>query len=264
MKNQPATRPNKPQLLGGGRKYDHLELLERIDASGSISAAANALGMSYKAAWDAVDAVNNMSDQPLIERRTGGRHGGGTVLTTHGRRLVAAYRRLDKERERVLAHLNRVMEDFEEYYTIIRRFDMKTSARNQFLGKVESVVKGAVNAEVTLDIGGGDKLVAIVTNDSVDHLELAAGKEVYALIKASWIIVSKDDGLKTSARNCLCGKLVRLQQGAVNDELVIELPGGKVLAAIITDNSVHALGFAEGMKVCAHIKASHIILAVAS
>lgn len=255
---------SKQNLLGSGRKHDHLELLERIDASGSISAAANALGMSYKAAWDAVENINNLSAQPLVERRVGGRNGGGAVLTTHGRRLVAAYRRLDKERERVLAHLNRVMDDFDTYYEIIRRFDMKTSARNQFLGKVVRIKEGAVNAEVVLDIGGNDELVAGITLDSLNRLKLAEGMETYALVKAQWIILCTDNNLKTSARNRLCGTVARCQEGAVNSEIILELPGGKHLTAIVTNDSYHDLGLKPGMRACALIKASHVILAVAS
>lgn len=247
-----------------GRRWDHLELLERIDASGSISAAANAMGMSYKAAWQAVEAMNNLSEQPVVARQTGGKHGGGTTLTEYGRRVVAAYRRLEKERERVLAQLNRVMGDFDQYYQLVRRFDMQTSARNQFLGKVTAVKKGAVNAEVMLDIGGGDQLAAIITNDSVDHLALEPGMEAYALVKAPWVILTTDDSLKTSARNRLCGTVVRCQEGAVNGEVIVELPGGKTVAAIITNDSIQSLGLKVGVRACALIKASHIILAVAA
>jgi molybdate transport system regulatory protein len=249
-------------MLAKGRRWDHLELLERIDASGSISAAANAMGMSYKAAWQAVEAMNNMSEQPVVARQTGGRHGGGTTLTEYGRRVVAAYRRLEKERERVLAHLNRIMGDFDEYYRVIRRFDMQTSARNQFLGKVKTVKPGAVNAEVILDIGGGDQLAAIITMDSVEHLSLKPGMEAYALVKAPWVILTTDDSLKTSARNRLCGTVVRCQEGAVNGEVIVELPGGKTVAAIVTNDSIQSLGLKVGVRTCALIKASHIILAV--
>ena len=84
--------------LGRGKRWDHLELLERIDASGSIAAAAHAMGMSYKAAWQAVETMNNLSEQPVVDRQAGGRQGGGTRLTDYGRRVVAAYRRLEKER----------------------------------------------------------------------------------------------------------------------------------------------------------------------
>ncbi len=247
-----------------GKCWDHLELLERIDASGSISAAANAMGMSYKAAWQAVEAMNNLSEEALVERHPGGKHGGGTTLTPYGRRVVAAYRRLEKERERVLANLGRIMDDFDQYYRMIRRFDMQTSARNQFLGKVQSVKTGAVNAEVILDIGGGDSLAAIITNDSVEHLALQPGMEAYALVKAPWVILTTDDSLRTSARNRLCGTVVRCQEGAVNGEVIVELTGGKTVAAIITNDSIESLGLKIGVRACALIKASHIILAVSS
>jgi molybdate transport system regulatory protein len=247
-----------------GRRWDHLELLERIDASGSISAAANAMGMSYKAAWQAVEAMNNLSEQAVVARQTGGRHGGGTTLTEYGRRVVAAYRRLEKERELVLSQLNRIMGDFDQYYQLIRRFDMQTSARNQFLGKVTTVKTGPINAEVILDIGGGDQLAAIITHDSVDHLGLEPGMEAYAMVKAPWVILTTDDSLKTSARNRLCGTVVRCQEGAVNAEVIIELPGGKSVASIVTNDSIQSIGLKVGVRACALIKASHIILAVAA
>ena len=245
-----------------GRRWDHLELLERIDVSGSISTAASTMGMSYKAAWQAVEGMNNLSEHPVVERQTGGLNGGGTRLTTYGRRVVVAYRRLEKEREKVLAALGQIMEDFEQYYQLIRRFDMKTSARNQFLGHVSTVKNGPINAEVTLDIGGGDQLKAVITNDSAKQLGLAPGAEAYALIKAPWVILSTDEGLKTSARNNLRGTVVRCQEGAVNAEVVIELPGGKMVVATVTNESVHELGLSIGKRANALIKASHIILAV--
>ena len=256
-----ATKPF-PSLLARGKRWDHLELLERIDATGSISTAAGAMGMSYKAAWQAVESMNNLSEHPVVERQTGGKHGGGTRLTPYGRRVLTAYRRLEKERERVLAALGQIMDDFEQYYQLIRRFDMKTSARNQFLGKVKSVKHGPINAEVVLDIGGGDELAAVITQDSAEHLGLTEGMEAYALVKAPWIIVATDDSLKTSARNRLCGTVVRCQEGAINGEVVIELPGGKLVVATVTNESINELGLKEGKRACALIKASHVILAV--
>lgn len=248
--------------IAKGRRWDHLELLERIDATGSITAASTAMGMSYKAAWEAVEAINNLSDQPLVERKIGGAKGGGTTLTSHGRRVVGAYRRLEQEREQVLKKLAQVMDDFDEYYHLIRRFDMKTSARNQFLGTIKSIKLGAINAEVVLDISGGDMLSAVITNDSVDHLGLKVGSEAYALIKAPWVILTTSEGFKTSARNELHGTVVRCQEGAVNGEVIIELAGGKTVAAVVTNDSIKSLGLVNGAKACALIKASHVILAV--
>jgi molybdate transport system regulatory protein len=245
-----------------GKRWDHLELLERIDVSGSISAAATAMGMSYKAAWQAVEAINNLSREPLVVRQPGGSTGGGTCLTDYGRRVVATYRRLEKEWASVPASVGRMMDDFDQYYRMSRKFDMQTSARNQFLGAVRTVQRGAVNAEVILDIGSGSELAAMITNDSAEHLALEPGSEVYALIKAQWIILAVEQNIRTSARNCLSGTVVRCQEGAVNAEVVIELPGGKTVAAIITNESVKTLGLKEGMRASALIKASHIILAV--
>lgn len=67
---------------------------------------------------------------------------------------------------------------------------MHTSARNEFSGTVNAVTKGAVNAEVVLDIGGGKRLVAIVTNESIQSLGLKAGARACALVKASHIILA--------------------------------------------------------------------------
>jgi molybdate transport system regulatory protein len=121
-----------------------------------------------------------------------------------------------------------------------------------------------VNSEVILDIGGGDNIAAVVTNESVAQLELAPGVAAFALIKAPWVLVSTDEQLKTSARNRLCGVVARCTEGAVNSEVVIDLPGGKSVAAMVTNESMSNLGLREGVRACALIKASHIILAVAA
>ena len=69
---------------------------------------------------------------------------------------------------------------------------MKLSARNILKGQVVKIVKGAVNAEVTIELPNGTQLVSIITNSSVDSLELQEGKPAYAVIKASNIMVGVD------------------------------------------------------------------------
>jgi molybdate transport system regulatory protein len=139
---------------------------------------------------------------------------------------------------------------------------MKVSTRNQLRGVVSAVVPGAVNAEVTLDVQG-TPLVAIITQESINALGLAPGVAAYALIKASFVILATEDGgLRTSARNRLCGSIERVTLGAVNAEVVLALDGGALLTAIITLESLNELGLAEGGRACALIKAPHVILAV--
>ena len=80
------------QALGGA---DRIALLAKIDETGSITAAARAVGMSYKGAWDAIDAMNNLADEPLVTRVTGGKGGGGSQLTERGKRLIEAFAALE-------------------------------------------------------------------------------------------------------------------------------------------------------------------------
>ncbi len=70
---------------------------------------------------------------------------------------------------------------------------MKLSARNVLKGRVVKLVKGAVNSEVTLELPGGVQIVSVITNASVVSLKLKKGKEAYAVIKASNVMMAVDD-----------------------------------------------------------------------
>lgn len=78
-------------LLGIGR----VELLEQIRISGSISAAARVMGMSYRHAWELIDSMNRQLGEPLVIKTTGGRGGGGARLSAAGERAITAFRELD-------------------------------------------------------------------------------------------------------------------------------------------------------------------------
>lgn len=69
---------------------------------------------------------------------------------------------------------------------------MKISARNLLQGKVKSVEHGAVNSEVVIELPGGTEVVSIITKESAEGLDLASGKEVYAVIKASDVMIAAD------------------------------------------------------------------------
>jgi molybdate transport system regulatory protein len=140
---------------------------------------------------------------------------------------------------------------------------MKISARNVLAGTVKTVTKGAVNAEVTLALEGGETVVAIITNRSVDSLGLREGGAAFAIIKASEVMVGKDvERAKLSARNVLPGIVARLEPGAVNSEVEIRLSGGTAMVASITKASVQALDLKQGDKVSAIVKASNVLVGV--
>jgi len=262
------------QVYGGiwmGRDEDaqisdvRISLLEKIDESGSITQAAKAVGISYKTAWDAVDAMKNLSGDALVESLTGGKGGGGTRLTEAGRKLARTYRLIQKENERFLSSISEGMEDFDNFYKLVRRLSMKSSARNQFFGKVTSIRGGSVNAEVEVSLNGEDKIAAVITHESLEHLGLKIGSEVWALVKASWVILSTEDSdLKISVRNRLRGKVSRVSKGSVNSDVIITLAGGNTVSAIVTNDSIEHMGLEVGAKACALFKASSVILGVAA
>ena len=72
------------------------DLLERIAAEGSISKAAKAMDMSYSRAWQLVDSMNTHFRKPLVEPKTGGKRGGGAVLTKAGEEVLALYRKMEQ------------------------------------------------------------------------------------------------------------------------------------------------------------------------
>jgi molybdate transport system regulatory protein len=140
---------------------------------------------------------------------------------------------------------------------------MKTSARNQFSGTVTAVKSGAINDEIEIDVAGGQRIVATVTRESRTELGLEVGAKAFALIKASSIILMTDAAdVRLSARNQLAGKVTRVVPGAVNTEVVLELAGGGMVAAIITNASATSLGLATGSAATAIFKAGSVIVGV--
>jgi molybdate transport system regulatory protein len=95
---------NGALVLGPGR----IDLMQAIVATGSISAAARTMGMSYRRAWLLVDEINGAFARPLVESAAGGRHGGGARLTETGRAVVAAYQRMMIAADKAMA-ADRVM-----------------------------------------------------------------------------------------------------------------------------------------------------------
>lgn len=245
----------------GGR--GRMGLLRAISENGSITQAAKAFGMSYKAAWDAIDKMNTLAGEPLVERSTGGRGGGSTRLTVRGERLVERFGQIDAAHQRFLQLLDDASIDLDQEFSLLQVLNMKTSARNQFVGSVTAVRAGAVNDEVELTLPSGVRLVAVVTRESTKALGLRTAMTAIALVKASSVLVATDlDGAKLSARNQLHGTVGVVTPGAVNAEVEIAVDGGDRIAAIVTQASVQAMGLVPGARATAFFKASSVILAV--
>src|SRR5690348_18169214 len=79
-----------------------IQLLENIREHGSISAAGRAMDMSYKRAWDLVDEINRICGHAAVAPQTGGKNGGGAMLTPFGASLVARYRKIERDAARAV------------------------------------------------------------------------------------------------------------------------------------------------------------------
>jgi len=242
---------------------ERIALLEKIHELGSITHAAKAVGISYKTAWDVVNLMNNLADRPLVERNAGGKGGGGTVVTEAGLEVIRQFHVFAEEHRRFLQNISQRIEGGGDLYAFLRRMSMKVSARNVFAGTVTAITRGSVNALVVLAMKGGASISSTITNASVDALGLEVGKDAYAIIKASAVLIGTDlHGKKLSAQNLLCGQVTKILDGQVNAEVELDLGGGNTLSAVITHDSLLKLGLEPGAHACALFEASSVILGV--
>lgn len=252
--------------LGVSLGDTRVRLLEEVERLGSINQAARAVPLSYKAAWDAIDTLNNLAPHPLVTRATGGRQGGGTRLTDYGRRVVAMFRALEEEYQAALDRVAGCLDqdgpaDVAQFRQLLHRMAVKTSARNQFSGVVTGLRDGHVDFEVRLALDRATEIVAVITKASAENLGLAIGREACAFVKSSSVLISTDRQLRLTARNQLWGEVAAIHEGSVNDEVSIALPGGRGVTAVVTRGSRERLELAPGLPACALFKSSSVILA---
>jgi molybdate transport system regulatory protein len=241
---------------------DRIAMLEAVAAHGSITAAAKALGYSYKTVWDGLNATNNLLPRPALLTQSGGRGGGGATLTEEGRRLIATFRHLEEGLAEIAARLTRegteALQD-----PPLWSFAMKTSARNAFYCRVVAVTRASVNAEVELQVTDTRRIVAVITRHSADELRLAPGRSVIAIVKSSFVLLARlNDAARLSIRNRLDGTVVDRVDGGVNTEIDVDIGGGKTLTSVITRKSADALALVAGEAVSALFDAGHVILLV--
>jgi molybdate transport system regulatory protein len=237
-----------------------LELLQAIDHCGSITAAAKQVGISYKTAWDRIDSMNNLSTEALVARSAGGRKGGGTRLTEQGRRVLEGFAALQQEHEAFVARLGHKVNNLADVASFMQSSQLRSSARNQYRGRVSRISRGGVNSELRIRLSESVELVAVITNDSRKQMGLKKGSEVIALVKSAWVLLSTDTDIQTSARNQLTGTVSKIVSGEVNAEVTLDLGEGKTLCAVVTRPSLDELGLKKGVTACALFKASSVIL----
>ncbi len=138
---------------------------------------------------------------------------------------------------------------------------MKLSARNQWKGTVTKVNEGAVNGIVTLDVNG-TPVTSTISLSAIRELGLAPGKEAYAVVKATEVMVGRGTHLTLSARNQFPGTIEEVEKGAVNSIVRMSALGGNRISATISNNAVEELGLKEGEEALAVIKATSVMVGI--
>ncbi len=260
MPDKSPVAPSFAAALGQPAADRRIEILSRIGECGSISQAAREAGVSYKAAWQAIDTLTNLAGVALVHRDVGGAGGGGASLSDAGRQLLAAWSGLEQARQDVLQRLQCGGHDA-PVAAQARRLALRTSMRNQLPCLVQALATRGQMAWVRLGLGSA-VLTARITVESAELLGLTPGLNVLALCKATAVLVARTDVtvvIEGSGNNRLKGKATRVSRGPNGDEVSMQLSGGLNLVGFAPAKS----RIRAGTQVLATLDEAAVVIALA-
>ena len=252
--------------LGHALTDKRIDILRQIGACGSISQAARAVGVSYKAAWQAVDTLTNLAGTPLVARAVGGSGGGGAQLTEAGHQLLAAADAMAQARGAVLARWQATP----HAGPALARLAVRTSMRNQLPCVVDRLtVQGqivCVHLRLEGEGAGAVSLASRITRESAELLGLQPGLAVLALCKATAVRVERGgraaSAIATEAPTGtlrLPGRATRVVRGASGDEVSAELAAGLHMVGFAAPHG----GLRAGSAVVLVVEENAVVLALA-
>lgn len=216
-----------------------LLILRLIGECGSISQAARRAGVSYKAAWQAVDTLGNLAGANLVERAVGGAGGGGATLSAAGRQLLQAAERLEQARQRVLRDLVADGAGKQERSVAgVATLGLRTSMRNQVRCVVRRTRGAGGAVTVLLATPDGTPIASRITRESAQLLDLKPGREVLALFKATAVAVAPSGDAGADDRNRLTGRVARSSRARAGGEVALRLPGGETVVGFCSAGTV--------------------------
>ncbi len=242
------------QALGDAQADKRLEILQLVGRHGSISQAARAAQVSYKAAWQALHTLTNLAGEPLVDSSVGGVGGGGARLTAAGERLLQAARLLDGARRDALARI--------EGSPGAAVAAPRTSMRNHLRAHVLAVSGGGARdplVQVRLQLAGEGELVSLITRESAQLLALRPGLALLALTKATAVRVAPTNGAQAGEGElALPGRVARCSRGAQADELTLTLAGGQQVVGF----APHPNRLRVGSRATAWVDGRSVVLAL--
>lgn len=241
------------QALGHPLSDRRLQVLRALETCGSISQAAREVGVSYKAAWQAIDTLSNLAGVPVVAKSVGGAGGGGARLTQAGQDLLRAAQAMAQARGAVMQHLQTAVP--------VQRLGIQTSMRNQWPCVVQKVELAGPLALVHVQSTHGDLFVtARITAESAQLLGLQAGMSVLAMCKATAVEVSDAAAMQATTSNTWQGKATHVTQGEIGDEISLQMAPGVQWVGFSPAGS----GLRAGRNVYVHMPASAVVLALES
>lgn len=236
--------------LGHDITDKRIDVLRRIDTVGSISEAAREAGISYKAAWQAIETLGNLAGTPLVEKAVGGSGGGGAQLTQAGRKVLEAFDYFAKVRQAAMQQALATGS--------MATLGLRTSMRNQWVCTVQKLEPDAHGQCVTLALSDGTLIQSVLTIESAQLLGLKPGLGVLALCKAA--AVSMTSSLPESKKvNVLAGRVEEVSEGTGKTEITMRLKNGASLVGF--QDETQALK--RGEAVWAQIDRAALVVALA-
>ncbi len=249
-------KKNDKNFLGKGR----IELLKLIKEYGSIHAAAKTMKMSYKAAWDSVDAMNKLSNTPLVQKTSGGKGGGGTLLTQRGEEIIVAFELLEQKHRQFL-DLFSDNDDLIAIASTIDQLTLKLSARNQLSAVITNIQQDSVNVLLEMTTKGSQKIYASITKSSFVRLKCSLGDTIIAIIKASSILLSKTQPAFVY-ENSIQAKVSQILRDTSGVEVTLELQGGSRLTSTLQNKIFDTLNIHINDEVYAYFRASSVLIGI--
>lgn len=217
-----------------------IRLLKEIQHCGSINQAAKNAQVSYKSAWDHLEAMNNISPKPLLERNIGGKNGGGTALTVYAQRLLQLYDLLEKTQQKAFEILQDETVPLDSLLSATARFSLQSSARNQFFGKVVRLRRQDIHCYVEIEVDDfPHPFIASITAQSAVRLQLVAGKEVMIMVKAPWVKLYHSRPENTP--NCFNATVSAITDKDQVKEVILSLHGNTTCCATVGKDEAFAL-----------------------
>lgn len=229
-------------VLGTPAVDKRLEVLRSMQHAGSISEAARANGVSYKAAWQALETLGNLAGVPLVEKAVGGSGGGRAKLTPAGISVLEAADLLHAAREQALLQIERSTPASGLDLRGLAGVGMRTSMRNQLPCTVKEIRTARSAATVVLALSDGQELSARITLESLQLLNLEPGLKVLCLFKATAVTVAASI-VAAGGVNLLRGRVVRRGKGTSGIELALQIAPG--VGVVGFANSEHPPGVRE-------------------